>query len=131
VGVTALALPGVPTASLRELVSTGTGPSAPRDRTAKTTAALAVNSQPRESFAGSQGVNEDDDGVSLSRCHACGEELALLSCDDCRRLNLAHICATHAGDLTASSRCCVLPPRGSHNAITRRRGTSSYALTAA
>jgi serine/threonine protein kinase len=49
-----------------------------RDRTRKNTAASALNSKPRESFAGSQGVNEDDDGMSLSsRCHACGEELAL------------------------------------------------------
>jgi hypothetical protein len=86
VGVTALDLPGVPTASLRELVSTGTGPSAPRGRTRKSTAASALNSKPRESFAGSHIVNQDDDGVSLSRCHACGEELALFSCDDCRRL---------------------------------------------
>jgi hypothetical protein len=35
-------------------------------------------------------VKEDDDGVSLSRCHACGEDLALFSCDDRRRLNLPH-----------------------------------------
>jgi serine/threonine protein kinase len=72
---------------LRELVSTGTGPSAPHDRTPKHTAASALNFKPRESFAGLQGVNEDDDDVSLSRCHACGEELALFSRDDCRRLN--------------------------------------------
>jgi serine/threonine protein kinase len=55
---------------LRELVSTGTGSSAPRDRTRKSTAASALNSKPRESFAGSQGVNEDDDRVPPSRCHA-------------------------------------------------------------
>jgi hypothetical protein len=66
VGVTALDLPGIPAASLRELVSTGTGPCGPRGRTRKNTAASALNSKPRESFAGSQGVNEDDDGVSLS-----------------------------------------------------------------
>jgi serine/threonine protein kinase len=78
---TAAALPDHPW--LRALVSTGrTGPSAPRDRTPKSTAASALNSKPRESFAGSQGVKEDDDGVSLSRCHACGEELALFSCGD-------------------------------------------------
>jgi hypothetical protein len=87
VGLTALALPDIPTASLRELVSTRHAP--------------ALNSKPRESFAGSQGAKEDDDGVSLSRCHACGEELALFSCDDCLSRT---VCATRAqGPLTASA----------------------------
>jgi serine/threonine protein kinase len=75
---------------VRELVSTGTDSSAPRDRTPNNTAASALYPEPRGFFAGSQGVDEDDDGVSLSRYHACGEELALFSCDDCRQLKLAH-----------------------------------------
>jgi serine/threonine protein kinase len=107
---------------VRKLVSTGTATSAPRDRTPKNTAASALNSKPRESFAGSQGVNEDDDGVSLSRCHACGEELALFSCDDCRRLNLAHsLCHSCWGTSHRTSRSrghvkrplLFLPPRAS------------------
>jgi hypothetical protein len=56
--------------------------SRPHAEKKESTAASALNSKPRESFAGSRGVNEDDDRVSRSRCHACGEELALFFCDD-------------------------------------------------
>jgi hypothetical protein len=55
------------------------------------TAASALNHKPHDSFAGTQVVNEDDDDVSLSRCHVRRGTDALLLRYDCRRLNLAHV----------------------------------------